>query len=741
MIVKREGVAMIMNVESTKDVLIPDMEGSHYFSSSFEKRKTLEYLNNLINSKFLHSIPIKLFSFSRKILGLETTISLLNKHFPEIISNKKFDEWIEQDQLDSNIPRNILIEFLSKTVAPLFNRECNEKMSSLDSDIEARLDVIKVTFSLTTDEIEILSFFYIFTACEFFKDFLDSIKHANFEKYACFKSVGHIILGHEKKSFMHFLSKTKLFKMYIMEKAYRGEIELYSWCLDYLSGYGEMDLSFEFFTKENTESLQISDFNVSDDEKNVLKTLIESKSRQNILFYGVPGTGKSSFARCVSKAYKQDLYTVKIPEEDSHESRLRNIYATLKFAEKNNAIVLIDEADEVLNSCNSFFYKSKTNKSFVNNLLESHQKKLIWITNRAKDIDSSTMRRFTFSVEFKKFKTADRLKVIRKEIRKQNLNDYFDEEELQDICRTYSVNAGGIVDAINTIKMERKTNKETIIKNVRTLLGNHEKVTLRNEKGNVRSGRVRNYSLEGLNTSRSLDNVLSAVTKYNEYNNDNVEEIYSIKMLLHGIPGTGKSEFVYYMGALLNREVLLKRCSMIKSKWVGETEKNIADAFSEAQANDSILFFDEADSLLFPRKESNHSWEKSMTNEILTQMDSYSGMVVFATNDMTGLDHAAFRRFQFKIEFLPLTSEGNIKFYNSILKPLISKNHILTDKDINSIQNIRNLTPGDFAIVKEQCTFMDQSQLTHQQLIESLLCEVRHKVSDKRITGFAVIDR
>ena len=732
---------MIKKAEGSQRVLIRDIEEKHLFSSTFEERKVLGYLNNLINSKFLHNIPVNLFSFSRKILGMKKTISLLKKNFPEIVSNKKFDEWIENEQLDNNIPRKTLIELLSRIVAPLLYRECNKKKSPLDSDIEARLEVIKATFSLTNDEIETLSFFYLLSACEFFKDFLDKIKHANFEKISTFKNVGHIILGHEKKSFMHFFSKTRLFKLYIMEKVYRAEIELCSWCMDYLSGYGAMDLSHEFFTKECTESLQISDFNVSDGEKSVLKTLIKSKNRQNILFYGVPGTGKSSFARCLAMAYKKDLYTVRIPEEDLHQDRLRNIYATINIAEKSNAIVLIDEADEVLNSCNSFFYKSKTNKSFVNNLLESHQKKLIWITNRAKEIDSSTMRRFTFSVEFKKFKTDDRLKIMRKELRKQKLNGYFDEDELHDLCRTYSVNAGGIVDAISTIKMERRTKKETIIKNVRTLLGNHEKVTLGEKKNNVKSGRIRNYSLEGLNTSQCLGNVISAVTQYSEYHNDKAKDIVSIKMLLHGIPGTGKSEFVYYMGALLNREVLLKRCSMIQSKWVGETEKNIAEAFVEAQASDSILFFDEADSLLYPRKEANRSWEKSMTNEILTQMDSYSGIVVFATNDVDGLDHAAFRRFQFKIEFLPLTSEGNIKFYDSILKPLIPKDHILTSKDINSIQGIRNLTPGDFAIVKEQCTFMNQSKLTHQHLIDSLLSEVRHKERNDRIAGFAVMDR
>jgi SpoVK/Ycf46/Vps4 family AAA+-type ATPase len=212
-------------------------------------------------------------------------------------------------------------------------------------------------------------------------------------------------------------------------------------------------------------------------------------------------------------------------------------------------------------------------------------------------------------------------------------------------------------------------------------------------------------------------------------------------MLLYGIPGTGKSEFVYYLGNLLNREVLLKRCSAIQSMYVGGTEKNIAEAFREARENNSILFFDEADSLLYPRKEANRSWEKSMTNEILTQMDSYAGIVVFATNDVDGLDHAAFRRFQFKIEYLPLAPEGNLQFYNSILMPLMFKDNVLSDKVIDKVRKIRNLTPGDFAIVKEQYTFINQSKVTHQQLIESLLNETRHKESEKQITGFAVMDR
>ena len=171
--------------------------------------------------------------------------------------------------------------------------------------------------------------------------------------------------------------------------------------------------------------------------------------------------------------------------------------------------------------------------------------------------------------------------------------------------------------------------------------------------------------------------------------------------------------------------------------WVGETEKNIAKAFHEAQENKGILFFDEADSFLFPRKGASHSWEKSFTNEILTRLESYTGIVVFATNDIDGLDHASLRRFRFKIEFKPLTPDGNLHFYNTMLSILAPKNSPISADEIRLIKSIKNLTPGDFSVVKDRYVFADDSEITHRQLIESLINEIRYKKDEKKIMGFS----
>ena len=76
-----------MEVRSLKKKQIMDLDNKYLFSSSFEEKKTLEYLNNLINSRFIHNNPIELFDFTNEALGCEKIISLFERHFPEIVKD------------------------------------------------------------------------------------------------------------------------------------------------------------------------------------------------------------------------------------------------------------------------------------------------------------------------------------------------------------------------------------------------------------------------------------------------------------------------------------------------------------------------------------------------------------------------------------------------------------------------------------------------------------------------------
>src|SRR3990172_6281416 len=99
-----------------------NLKEGYTFSSSFEERKTLEYLRNLISSKFLHSRPLVLFQFSVTALGQKTVVGLLEKACPEICGNENFAEWVAYDKLDDNIPANILAAFLKEQILPLISR-------------------------------------------------------------------------------------------------------------------------------------------------------------------------------------------------------------------------------------------------------------------------------------------------------------------------------------------------------------------------------------------------------------------------------------------------------------------------------------------------------------------------------------------------------------------------------------------------------------------------------------------
>ncbi len=706
----------------------------YLFDSQFEERKIYEYVNNFIHSRFLNEKLEELYQFINEILGDKIIVTLLQEHDPKIVLHKNFTHWIEDEELHEHISPKRLTRFLKEAISPWTLKKVAD-LSNINSDIEKRLINLQQTFKLTAEELDIVIFTYLKSSNQKLDDCVgyngDII---TFSRFSTFKSYGHILLGLSRNSFIKALNNKTLVQSDIIDL---DDIDLRSWCMDYLSGIASDDLSHEFFNIDNKESLCIDDFDIPENELLVLDTLIKSRDKQNILLYGESGTGKTSFAKSLAKGYKKELLTVKIPESDDQDDRLRYIYGASNLADQNNSLILVDEADEMLNSYKSFFFESKISKSWINNFLDNHDKKIIWITNRSSEIDASTMRRFSFTMEFQNFNPKTRLKVLKYELKKMNLDNYFNEKILNDLCQNYSVNASAIVDVINVLNIDRESDKEVALKKIQTILRNHEKAVSKKVMVSKKVKDFKNYSLKALNTSFELDKIISTIQKYNQkYENGLVKESLPISLLLYGLPGTGKSEFVYYLGHLLNKEILLKRSSDIQSKWVGETEKNIADAFREAHNDGKILFFDEADSFLFPRQMAHHSWERSFTNEILTQLESYEGIVFFATNEIDGLDHAALRRFKFKIEFRSLNPDGVLLCYNSMLKQLTAKGNRLSSKLIARLKNIRNLSPGDFTVVREQHLFLESSEITNQSLIDSLLNEASHKKKTQSKAGF-----
>ncbi len=126
------------------------------------------------------------------------------------------------------------------------------------------------------------------------------------------------------------------------------------------------------------------------------------------------------------------------------------------------------------------------------------------------------------------------------------------------------------------------------------------------------------------------------------------------RCLFHGGPGTGKTLTAALLGKRYGLPVYRVDLSRVVSKWIGETEKNLAALFDQAEDRGWILFFDEAEALFGKRTESRSANDRSANQQIaylLQRLEGYAGLTILATNQQAHLDEAFARRFQASIRF------------------------------------------------------------------------------------------
>lgn len=184
--------------------------------------------------------------------------------------------------------------------------------------------------------------------------------------------------------------------------------------------------------------------------------------------------------------------------------------------------------------------------------------------------------------------------------------------------------------------------------------------------------------------------------------------------LFYGGPGTGKTETAQQLARLTGRDIMLVDVPSIRSKWVGETEKNIKEVFDRykrlAANNDMapILLFNEADAVLNKRAEgatgSVDKMENAMQNIILQEMEQLNGIMIATTNLTGSLDPAFERRFLYKIEFEKPTPNESRHIWKSMLPEL-------SDEDALNLATTYSFSGGQI------------ENIARKQLIDSVLSE------------------
>jgi SpoVK/Ycf46/Vps4 family AAA+-type ATPase len=145
-----------------------------------------------------------------------------------------------------------------------------------------------------------------------------------------------------------------------------------------------------------------------------------------------------------------------------------------------------------------------------------------------------------------------------------------------------------------------------------------------------------------------------------------------VSAILAGPPGTGKTMVAQLLARELGYELYRIDLSQVVNKYIGETEKNLAKIFDEAETAHAVLFFDEADSLFGKRTEvrsSNDRYANLEVNYLLQRMETFDGVTLLATNLEQGIDEAFKRRVRFAVAFeLPEVDERR-KLWRSMFPP------------------------------------------------------------------------
>ena len=506
------------------------------------------------------------------------------------------------------------------------------------------------------------------------------------------------------------------------------------------------------FTRPSARSaLGLTDFAFVKDDADVLVALLRNAVAQkeqgvNVLMYGPPGTGKTELARVLAQAAGLDLYEVESSDRDGNSLSGRDRYRSLQIAQvflkgSTHSALLFDEVEDVFPPISSEAAQlmarseqltapasaSVSGKAWVNQILESNTVPTLWVTNRIEQIDPAFRRRFAYHLELRSPPPGAREGVVRKTLEGLQVSEAY----VAKLTARKGLTPAQIRTAVRFARLALldHLDSETAVLRLEQLIERqlqNADVALGNRPESSGRRSVTTYDLAMLNveTRYALPRIIEALKSRGHGT-----------LCFYGAPGTGKTALAEHMAEALQRPLIIKQASDLMSKYVGETEQNMAAMFRDAEAEKAVLLLDEADSFLQDRRGAQRTYEVTEVNEMLQGMERYRGIFVCTTNLLDSLDPAALRRFTFKIKFSPLTATQREQMF--VAEALAGDITAMTNTLRAGLHKLTQLCPGDFAAVKRQIDIL-ATELPADEFLAQLEAEHRIKpeVRDARNIGF-----
>ena len=466
----------------------------------------------------------------------------------------------------------------------------------------------------------------------------------------------------------------------------------------------------------------------------LLAYLRETQAQQrpgvNVLLYGPPGTGKTELSRTLAQELGCELFEIAYEDEDQDpiggEDRIQAFRAAQRFLRREQIMLLFDEIEDVFQGDSlpglfgAAFLRSgpgRRCKGWINQTLEGNTVPTFWLTNAVANLDPAYIRRFDFVLELPVPPQS-----VRQRIAAACVGEQVDAATVRALAASdvlapaVLTRAGAVLRTIDA-RLPPEQSAPALLQLVNNTLQAQGHATI---AAHDPSRLPEVYDPAYVHTDADLAALADGIARSG-----------SARLCLYGPPGTGKTAYARWLAQRLQRPLLIKRASDLLGKWLGESERNIARAFQEAERERAVLLIDEVDGLLQERAGATHSWEVTQVNELLTQMETFSGVFVATTNLVRGIDQAALRRFDLKakLDYLRADQAQALLRAHGLHLGLAC-----SDAAQRAVARLPSLTPGDFAAVVRRHRFAPVADTA--ALVRALADECALKDAPKAVLGF-----
>jgi SpoVK/Ycf46/Vps4 family AAA+-type ATPase len=507
------------------------------------------------------------------------------------------------------------------------------------------------------------------------------------------------------------------------------------------------ELMAVFTRPASPTELAPADFSFVAEDVAVLSELLRQAVAQraagvNILLYGPPGTGKTELAKVCAHAANLELYEVEYADRDGNSLSGRDRYRSLQISQvflksSERVALLFDEVEDVFPPIPSDTAQlmarldagesgsaSVSGKAWVNQILETNPVPVLWVTNRIEQIDPAFRRRFQYHLELRSPPPGARENLVARALAGVRVSEGF----CAKLASRRGLTPAQIRTAVRFAQLAQGEQAATALEPlIERQLANADKA-LGSSGKKERGARevVTRYDLDLIRVESRFEvpAIIEALRRRSHG-----------ALCFFGPPGTGKTALAEHIAASLGLPLMLRQASDLVSKYVGETEQNMARMFDEAAHEQAVLLLDEADSFLRSRRLAERHYEMSEVNEMLQGMERFAGIFICTTNLFEELDEAALRRFTFKIRFLALDAAQRRRMFVS--EALQGQADRLSPEQARRLEALDQLTPGDFAAVQRQVEILGAA-FEPDEFLAQLESEhrVKPEVRQRRNLGF-----